>query len=344
MRWREFPELARAAYARGWAGSGGPMTERVMLGSAVAVALACENCTDPDILETTLKLGSLEGTWAAIYDRRERLYAKHIAQVSQAYRALVAGLDVKTAIERLQRALPHAEADTPPPVNHAAVAAAAGSQAARLLHTAVEDTSAPEYTATTGAISAGLLDAQAEGVAGGVAVLAQQTGHVGVDFDLAFADAHAALAHLDDHWQDATGWLGKVVNGNATDLGMAWARVAIDGGSYEEYRIAAKEVLDGEDIRAVDTLIDLALGQSFSRGALALYVREGVNTVEFVTAGGGQVCPICQNAEAGNPWSPIEVPHPALHPYCRCNVTPTNDAITVLGANVARYLLGDSNG
>jgi hypothetical protein len=332
---------AREAYAVGWARSGGPLTDRVMMGCAVAVSLACESPDAPDVIEATLKLGSLEGTWAAVYDRRERLYAKHTAAVTVAYRALVATLDPTDAITRLQRADPATEAtndDAAAQARKTEIAAAASAEATRLLH-GIVDTSSPEYQATVEAIAGALIDAQAEGVAGAVAVLAQQTGVVGIDFDLAFADAHAALARLDDHWGDARGWLGRIVDGNATDLGQAWSRIARDGGDFEELRIATKDILDGEDIGAVDTLIDLAMGQSFSRGALALYAREGVTSVEFITAGGTRVCPLCMNAEAGNPWALIEAPHPALHPYCRCNLTPTADSVTSLGANLSRYLL-----
>jgi hypothetical protein len=338
--WRELPGLAREAYALGWALSGGPMTERVMLGSAVAVALACEHHTDVDILETTLRLGSLEGTWAAIYDRRERLYTKHITAVMAAYRELVAQLPLDDAIERLQRALPPAEAI--PADKRPEVATSAGTQAAWLLHQAVDDPSSPEYLATRDAIATGLLDAQAEGQAGAIAIMAQQTGHATIDFDLAFTDAHSALAKLGDHWADAGGWVGRVVQGNATDLGMAWARAAMDGADFEELRIAAKDILDGTDIRAVDTLIDLALGQSFSIGAATLYAREGVGSVDFVTAGGARVCPLCLAAEDKNPYALVEVPHPPLHPYCRCNITPTAASIVSLGANLAKYLVGDA--
>ena len=332
--------IAREAFAHGWALSGGPMTDRVKRGCVVAVGLACEHPDVPDVIEATLQLGSLEGTWAKIYDRREKLYNTHLAAVTTAYRAMTTELDVSDAVTRLQRA-ELGEADDNDQARRAAITAAATVEATRLLHQLADDPSAPTYQATVSAIATALADAQAEGVAGATALVAAEVGTASaVDFGLVFTDAHAELAKLGDYWADATGWLGNVINGNATDLGQALARVAIAGGDFDELRTAAEDVIDGEDITAVDTLIDLAMGQSFSRGALALYTREGVSTVDFVTAGGGRVCPICADAESQDPWSLLEVPQPALHPGCRlrCTLMPSVGAITALSANVSRYL------
>lgn len=338
MSYTELPGLARMAYAHGWARSGGPLTERVKMGCAVAVTLACERPDAPDVLETTLQLGSLEGTWAAIYDRRERLTAAHVAKATKAYRALLAKLDVAAAIKALQAAIPATEAAQPDP-HRAEIEAAAMAQARRLLHTVTDDTSSPEYRAAVSAIADALIDGEAEGVAGGVALIVRATATVGVDFDLAFTDAHAALARLDDHWGDAQGWLGRIIDGNATDLGNALSSAAKDGGDYEALRDAAASVLDGEEIRSVETLIDLAMGQAFSNGALAIYAREGVTSVEFITAGGTRVCPICLAVEANNPYSLIEVPAPPRHPYCRCSLIPAASSVISIGANIARYLV-----
>lgn len=338
MKHSDLPGLARTAYAHGWARSGGPMTSRVRMGCAVAVALACERSDAPDVLEATLQLGSLEGTWAAIYDRRERLTAAHVAKVTKAYRALLAKLDVAAAIKALQAAIPATEAAQPDP-HRADIEAAAMAQARRLLHSVTDDASSADYRDAVQAVADALLDGEAEGVAGGVSLIVRATATVGVDFDLAFADAHAALARLDDHWGDAQGWLGRIIDGSATDLGNALSSAAKAGGDYEALRDAAAGVLDGEEVRSVETLIDLAMSQSFSNGALAIYAREGVTSVDFITAGGSRVCPICMSAEAGNPWALIECPRPGLHPYCRCAVSPSSASVLGVGANIARYLV-----
>src|SRR5579859_1645562 len=56
-------EQAREAYAEGWARTGGPLTDRVKAGCIAAVEMAREHPHDAGILEATLRLGSLEGTW-----------------------------------------------------------------------------------------------------------------------------------------------------------------------------------------------------------------------------------------------------------------------------------------
>jgi 2'-5' RNA ligase len=329
---------AREAYAHGWARSGGPMTSRVTHGCEIALELTGDHPGMAEALAATLKLGSLEGTWAKIYERRERLYEVHIAAVTAAYRVLVKGLGIDDMVRRLQRAPLGEDADDDAR-RRAALTATALAEATRLLHQVMADTSSPAYKATVTALADALADAQAEGVAGGIALVAAEVGtSAAVDFGLAFADAHAELANLGTYWQDAQGWLGQVVNGNAADLGQSLARVAVAGGDYSELRAAAADALGGDDIRAVDTLVDLAMGQSFSRGALTLYGREGVTTVDFVTAGGTRVCPICMNAESGNVWSLGEAPHPALHPYCRCALMPSVDSINTLSASLSRYL------
>lgn len=61
------------AYAAGWALSGGPWTPRVAAGAKAAVGVAREHADDPGILEATLKIGQLEGTWATVFARREKV-------------------------------------------------------------------------------------------------------------------------------------------------------------------------------------------------------------------------------------------------------------------------------
>lgn len=330
--------IAREAYAQGWARSGGPFTERVVAGCAVAMDLVGEYSDVPGIYEATLRLGSLEGTWAAIYERREKLYAQHIAAVTAAYRALGRQLDVDAAVHRLQVTLPTTEADSQ--VDQDAIAAAAATAALGLLHHLADDPRSPEYTDLVSTIAGALMDAQAEGEAGAVALMAQETSAAaGVDFGLVFTDAHEALARLDTYWGDAQGWLGRIIDGHATDLGQALSRVAAAGGDFGELREVALDVINGEEITAVDTLIDLAMGQAFSRGAVTLYGREGVSTVDFVTVGGSRVCALCMRAESSNEWVLREAPHPALHPYCRCVLMPSIGSITSLSGNLTKYLV-----
>ena len=62
---------------------------------------------------------------------------------------------------------------------------------------------------------------------------------------------------------------------------------------------------------------------------------EGVEKVDFLTAGDARVCPTCSALEANNPYPVADAPRPAIHPFCRCTVA----AVTPLRRDlVAKYL------
>ncbi|MGH7743217.1 MAG: hypothetical protein ACREQ5_00135 [Candidatus Dormibacteria bacterium] len=345
--WQEYPlaadpvaeairPYARTAYAQGFARSGGPLTDAVKAGCVAAVALAVANAHHPGVLEATLTLGALEGMWAAVYDRREKLVAKHLTTVAAAWRRAAHRLDVGAAVDRYRASLGFTREafDTTDTTHRRLVANAIATAVAQAI--AGEDATPADKEAIINAISNALVDAEAEGYAAAVVVGAEQLGVAVPGFDLVFTDAHDALADLGSHWADANGWLGRMVSGNATDLGARLSALAADGASYEEMVRDAADIVGGDDIRAVSTMLDLAMGQSFSRGALSLYAREGVTQVDFVTAGGARVCPACLAAEDKNPWDRNSVPTPPLHPYCRCALQPS-DPMQGLANLLTRY-------
>jgi len=309
----------RETFAHGWAASGGPMTPRVREACRVAVELACEHADDPAVFEVTLKLGSLEGTWAKVYDRREVLYAKHITAVADKWRPLVKRLPVSMAVSRFRLALGLRETNENPKDRTAQAIA----QAAWLLHQASENPNDPEYIELVQTIADALKDGMAEGEAGAIALAAQQVHIVGIDFDIAFRDAWEALASLGDYLADAKGWLSKILDGAATDVGRLLSRLAEAGASYDDMVSAVQELLTDKEIKAITTLVDMAMGQSFARGALALYAREGIRDVDFFTAGDTRVCAICDTFEKHSPYALVEAPHPSIHPFCRCTLVAT---------------------
>ena len=70
--------------------------------------------------------------------------------------------------------------------------------------------------------------------------------------------------------------------------------------------------------------MDQAIAQAMSQSALDLYLSEGIGSIYYVTAGDERVCPICEANEAGSPYTPDQVPLPAVHPRCRCVLTSDN--------------------
>lgn len=317
----EIAPHVRQAFAHGWAASGGPMTDRVKQACRVAVEMACEHPDDPDVFEVTLKLGSLEGTWAKVYDRREALYRKHIEDTAAAWRPVAAALPVGAAVTRFRRSAGIAEARDPQRADLMAKALAAATW---LLHQIGDNPSDPEYLNLVQVLADAVKTGMAEGEAGAIALAAQDASIIGIDFDIAFKDAWKQLEKLGEYYADAKGWLGRILDGAATDVGRLLARLAEDGATYDEMVSDVSDLLGSDEIRSIATMVDMAMGQSFTRGTLALYAREGIRDVDFFTAGDTRVCPICDTFEREGPYALIEAPQPPTHPFCRCALVATN--------------------
>lgn len=331
---------ARVAYLTGWTLTGAPLTDRTGPGCDVAVQLACEHAHDPDILEATLLLGSLEGTWAQVYDRRQQLYDEHLPVVVDAWRTLMANLDVEPAVRSVMRRAGAVE-------HHPAAAAVVEAHDAEkderranaiaamldLLQTAF-DGHHGDVTALRTALAEALRLADAEGWAGAIAIASEQIGIVAIDWGIAFKDGIDQLGQLENYWGLADDWISKIVGSSANDLGRALAGMVEDGEPIDVILQAVSDILTGTDMDAVRLLVDMAMSQSYSRGALALYTRQGAKTVDFLTAGDQRVCPVCTRIENDGPYPLLESPVPAMHPWCRCTLSP-HDPLEALG--LSRY-------
>lgn len=321
-------EKAREAYAEGWARTGGPMTERVRAGCIAAVQMACEHWQEPGVVEATLKLGSLEGTWALVYQRRDELIAKQVALVQSAWRDVTATLDAPALVREVRAALGLAEAVDPGALQRAKQAA---RDAALRLLAWLPATAA--WQRLRDAMRNALRSGRAEGAAGAIALAGEAAGRVGIDFDLAFQHAYDALANLGQLWADADGWLGRMVGRAADELGRALGDLAANGAGYDEMLAAASGILDGADGDAVAFVTDWALSTGLGRGALDLYASEGVAYASWITAGDGRVCPICQDNEDNSPYLVADFPSLPGHARCRCSAT----ADWTLPASYDRY-------
>lgn len=303
---------ARAAYADGWARSGGPMTPRVKAGCVAAVAVALEHADDPHVLEVTLKLGSLEGTWALVFDRRDQLAAAHTAAVTAIWRQLIHG-HLRTAVRAFRHAAALTEATEKPDPNRFKAAAL---DAARVIlgGLAIDHAWDKLRRALRNAIAAG----RAEGAVDAIAIAAERVGKIGLDWDIAFDDAYRALGNLGDIWADTDGWLGRMLDRAAADLGRVLSDGAASGASYEDMVADALDALDSEDVGAVKFVVDWALNTGLARGALDLYAREGVQQVSWLTAADDRVCVTCLSYEEKSPYPISEFPAMPAHPWDRC--------------------------
>lgn len=299
---------AREAFAAGWALSGGPMTERVKAASRAAVQTAIERADDPRILEVTIDLGKLEGMWAKLFGRREAKQAEHTRLVADAWRPLIDRDAVTDMVDRFR--------------SHTGLSEAAKDfltealAAARRILQALADLTG--WTALRERLRDAIAAGQAEGMVNAVAIAAERASRVGLDWNLAFEDAYESLARLDELWGNADGWLGRMIDRAAGDLGRALAQAAEDGASRDEMIDAAMDVLASDDVEAVAFTVDWAMTAAADDGALRLYRSGGVQQIDVITAGDGRVCQACSDYEADSPWNALDVPRLPTHPVCRC--------------------------
>jgi 2'-5' RNA ligase len=307
---RDLTHLVIESYGTGWALSGGPMTDRVRAGCQAAITVAREHADDPGILEVTLHIGKLEGTWAKVFDRRDKLAKAQIAKVMAAWRAITSKLGARHAV-RLFRM--HAAQHSGPDGERAGLTAALGFLYGVLTfsgYQGLED-------AVTGAIRAG----QAEGKAGALAVAAEQHPSAPAgpfSFDAAYQAFYAQLEGLPSLPLTAQAWVQKMIAGNATDLGKELARLQAEGASEAEMIAAVEDITGSADVGAVGLFTDWAISQAMSSATLALYQAEQASQVNFLTAGDERVCDRCLAAEAQGPYTVQNAPIPGLHPRCRC--------------------------
>lgn len=299
---------SREAFAAGWALSGGPMTERVKAASRAAVHTAIEHADDPHILEVTIDLGKLEGMWALLFARREAKQAEHTRLVADAWRPLI---DRDTAAAAIDRFRSHTGlTETARDYLDEAIAAA------RAMLRALADLTGWTNLRTT--IRTAIAAGRAEGMVNAVAIAAERASAVGLDWNIAFKDAYQSLERLDELWGEADGWLGRMVDRAAGDLGRVLAQAAEEGASRDEMVDAAMDVLASDDVEAVAFTVDWAMTTAADDGALRLYRSEGVQQIDIISAGDGRVCGSCIDYEAGSPWASLDVPRLPTHPACRC--------------------------
>lgn len=309
---------ARAAFAAGWAASGGPMTERVKAASLVAVRLAVEQADRPDILEVTLKLGQLEGMWARLFDRREQLIRQYAKTVTAAWRVLIGPRLFRDGLHNFRADLGLRENDQDSQQVRAYAAAAARAMLAAL-------PLAAGWAAFRASIRDALAAGQAEGIVAAVAIAADKAGQGGLDWDAGFERAYQQLERLGQVWLDADLWAQRTVARAEQDLARLLADRAEAGASYDEMLDASMGLLDADEVDAVGFTTDWAMTTAAAAGALSLFQQYGAAQVEWITAGDGRVCAVCDDNETNSPYPPDAVPECPAHPRCRCQLSATFD-------------------
>ncbi len=308
---------ARTAYAQGWAASGGPMTARVMAGCVAAMDLCCENSHDPGILEVAIHLGQLEGVWARVFARRDKLIADMEALVTPIWRYALRDADVKGAVEVLRQQLALGETSDEEAEKQRRARQAARELALRILAWLPGQ---PEWQTLRDTMRQVIASGRAEGYADAIAIAAAESDILGFDFDIAFQHAYDAMANLGETWAESDTWLNRMLGRSADQFGRALGELAAEGASYQDMVDMGISVLDltAEDADAVAFTVDWAISAGFSRGALDLYRSENVEYVTWMTAGDGRVCPLCEQHGIDSPFPIMDFPEMPAHPRCRC--------------------------
>lgn len=315
---------ARTAYAQGWAASGGPMTERVKAGCVAVMDMCADHWDQPNVLEVAIHLGQLEGVWATIFDRREKLMAKYTEKIRGIWQELTKHFDVRGSIWLLRNELGTNEADAD---WLRKAKAAARAIATRLLEWLPGTTAWQDLREAMREVVAA---SQAEGYAGAIGASAAEQDMAGFDFDIAFNHAYDALINDGAVWAESDGWLSRMLADAASDFGRVVGNMAADGAPYEDIVAAAGDILGDTvaDEGVISFIVDWAMSYGLSKGALDLYRSEGVQYVTWMTAGDGRVCPICEKNGEDSPFLISDFPDMPAHPRCRCvpaaevNLTP----------------------
>jgi uncharacterized HAD superfamily protein len=312
-----FADLAAEAYTAGWALTGAPLTERVKAGCGAAVAAALEYAHDPGILEATLDLGHLEGIWATVYARRDRLLRKHVKLVMAAWNDCVKPLDASQLVQRFRAdAYLTSESATKDPQKQwwQDVATAAALGWLRAVYRS------DGYDALVAAVEDAIRSGMAEGEADALALAASRQGKTGFSIAAAFKAAYGRLADDQSVSQQAADTVTRIIDGAGNDLGRRLASMA--GSSADDMAAAIDDMASGDDVNSVDTGTDWALSAALLGGALSLYGAVNADSpvlLNWITAGDARVCPTCSGYEDNSPYLPGDVPdYP--HPRCRCSV------------------------
>lgn len=317
---------ARAAYATGWAASGGPMTERVKAGCLAAVQYAVDHADESDIIEATLKLGSLEGVWADIYDRRDKLYTANVQAAMAAWQVFVKDLDVQQIVKAARQQAGLVEATK---IDQTTAEYAAGIVLSQLMSLLAHADWVKLRQAVTSALSSGL----AEGQAGAMALLADKIGATGFNFDKAFADAQAQYVS-NPYLASVEGWIGQLMDVVANATGRRIAQSIADGEDLQDTEDAASEAVQNPQ-NSMSYIIDMITHLAISAGILWWLRNNGAANIWYITAGDERVCGECDAAEENSPYYIADVPTPPLHSRCRCSLY-TDDPLS--GDLIASYL------
>jgi SPP1 gp7 family putative phage head morphogenesis protein len=302
-------ELFALGYTRATVGHPVGLTERARRACLAAYRVA-EAVPSPSGLPSLL-LGQLEGIWAVIYGRREEIEKLHAGAFKEILKS-ISKLDWQSIVDAVETQLL-----IDPSISGKMLA---NEIQTRIVSMISGDLPPDARAAWRSTISAALVDGTAEGQTAATAIL---KGAASIDWELTAAEAKAALDRGVGLGDTVDTWILKQTHGLGYQVSRKLAALWDAGASKQEMITAIMEML-GSTENIASVLLDTAIGQAISQGALDTYSAANIQKADFVTAGDSRVCPTCSSAEDGNPYSLYGCPQPPLHIRCRCTVAPSD--------------------
>lgn len=293
------------------------LTPRAVLACQAAFAVG-EASPQPDPRRNpktpTIQLGQLEGIWAVIYARREAIEKAH-ADGLGVILDHISDLDWGSVVDQVERWLL-----LDPGMTGKMLTAKLGADIESMIASRLSPKVAGAWRDL---MHQALVDATAEGRAAALGLVAQSA-NVTIDWNLAADEAKQALAGDQVLWDSSSGWIAKQTHGLGYQIGQKLASLWNQGASRDEMEQAIQDLLGNVSKSAAGTILDTAIGQSLSVGALDTYQTAGVIFADYETAGDGRVCADCGDAEDNSPYPLYDAPIPPLHVSCRCTLSPSD--------------------
>ena len=286
-----------------------PMPERARTALRASQGLFNEH-QGPSALAVIEAKATLEGLYAQIYARRDRLWMKYDRR-SKNWAARLA-LDVP-----YDAILTDIKAVTTTEVHEATAKQRADIRKDVLAALIDTLTRYSDLAAEARSMAAA---AQAEGSALGMtaaaALLAYMNGHPIPDMDTLQQQSLTQLQKELSYGIDANDIVTDMLGGLAGDI----AQSSPPADQSDNNLTLGLQATVGAGVGAAFYL-DHHIHSAFALAMLAAYKRAGENVL-FVTVGDDRVCPSCLAAEDGNPYTPENVPPIPFHGSCRCWYSP----------------------
>lgn len=290
----------RFAFADAFAFHSGTLTPR-------AYGVMCElqgyANLDPDgALALCEAVGNLEGIYALLYTRRERidtLMQNDVDEWAQDFAALVNKEDVLKIVKQFGEASKDQRQNI--------------RDMLQALFASILANNAAEASSLRAMVKQYLVMGNAEGRVSGKTLVANKLG--------------GKQPNLDDLYDETY----KVVNAHSDQMSdnINQTQTAMIGGLAGDIALAGSDLNSNSSVR--DALVagaGLAFYLSYfthgayTDGQATTYSQAGIGLVNWVTVGDGRVCVTCMGYEAGGPYPVTDAPSPPAHGLCRCWLTP----------------------